>query len=494
MFKLLKNIYNNIKNLNFTVDNYKNDTVIQSLPIIAFVNKAKKLFEQRQYDAAEEILLEALDMGEDALVYKYLGKINEQRGQFKPAVGYYDKSAYLNPNDKEIWLRLGMCELYSDMFKEAILSFEKANKLNPMNTDIYTGWGMAYMRMKKYSQARDKFNTACQISKYNYTAILLSAVMEMRLEEYSSAEDKLKFLSKVAPNETSNYEYAHLQFIKSDYENAIIYANKALEVNKKMLPAYLLLGETYSVLNEKENVYKTFETAIQNDLDSAILHFEWGKACIRILEFDKAKSEFQKTLDKDSNFKDANIGLALLNAYNEDFSLLEELKEKNASNVYIQEALGLEYLSQNKLDLAAEMFKKALKTDEKQTFNYYNLARTYAKLNQNDKARDYYEKFIEKYPTDLNRLLEYCKWLINISDFNQAQRKLRKAQKLSENNVEIINMLFFTQYTLARENISEYNIREALANAHKAQELGRFDYIEQANELENILKNIQETK
>ena len=148
LFDLIENIYDKIKNLNFTVDNYKNDTVIQSLPVIAYVNKAKKLFEQNQLNEAEEILLEALDIGEDALVYKYLGKINERKGQFKPAVGYYDKSAYLNPNDKEIWLRLGMCELYSDMFKEAIFSFEKADKLSPMNTDIYTGWGMAYMRIK----------------------------------------------------------------------------------------------------------------------------------------------------------------------------------------------------------------------------------------------------------------------------------------------------------------------------------------------------------
>ena len=87
--------------------------------------------------------------------------------------------------------------------------------------------------------------------------------MEVRIGEYASAEDKLKFLSKVAPNETSNYEYAHLKFIKSDYENAIIYANKAIAANKQMLPAYLLLGETYSVLNEGENVHKIFNTALE---------------------------------------------------------------------------------------------------------------------------------------------------------------------------------------------------------------------------------------
>ena len=316
--------------------------------------------------------------------------------------------------------------------------------------------------------------------------------MEVRIGEYASAEDKLKFLSKVAPNETSNYEYAHLKFIKSDYENAIIYANKAIAANKQMLPAYLLLGETYSVLNEGENVHKIFNTALENDLDSPVLHFEWGKACIRLLEFDKAEEEFQLALEKEKNFSDAKIGIALLNAYKNDFTLTEELKEKNSSNVYIQEALGIEYLSENNIDSAIEMFKKALKTDEKQKYNYYHLACAYILAEQKDKVRENFDKFLENYPKDLKRLLEYCKWLINISDFAQAQRKLRKALKLSENNIEVLNMLFYAQYTLARENISESKIKEALSIAQKAQNIGGFEYIQQANELEGILKNIQE--
>ena len=91
-------------------------------------------------------------------------------------------------------------------------------------------------------------------------------------------------------------------------------------------------------------------------------------------------------------------------------------------------------------------------------------------------------------------MLEYSKWLINISDFVQAQRKLRKALKLEPDNTEILNLLFFTQYTIAQENVSEYNIKESLMIAQKAETLGRFEYPDKKQELENILKNIQGTK
>lgn len=210
----IKNVVDKIKDLSVSVDSYKKDSIIQSLPVIAIVNKAKKLIDKKMYDEAEKVLKRGLDIADDALLYKYLGKIYETQYKFQEAVEYYDCSAKINPQDKEIWLRLGMSQLNNKMIEEAIISFEKANKITPLNTDVQTGWGMALMKQKKYALARDKFLNATKISKYNFTAILLSAIMEIRLCDYESAEMKLKFLAKVAPNESSTYEYANLKLLK----------------------------------------------------------------------------------------------------------------------------------------------------------------------------------------------------------------------------------------------------------------------------------------
>ena len=164
MFSWVKNICENIKDLNFSVDKYKSDSIIQSLPTVAYVNKAKKLIADKKYDDAEILLIKALDISEqDALVYKYLGKINEQKNKFSEAVNYYSASGKLNPNDKEIWLRLGMSQLNAGKLDDAIVSFEQANKVTPYNTDVHTGWGMTLMKLKKYALARDKFLTATKI-------------------------------------------------------------------------------------------------------------------------------------------------------------------------------------------------------------------------------------------------------------------------------------------------------------------------------------------
>lgn len=495
MFSWIKNICNDVKDLNFSVDKYRSDSIIQSLPTVASVNKAKKLIENQKYDEAESELKKALDISQqDSRVYKYLGKISEHRTDFRDAVDYYKESAKLNPHDKEVWLRLGMSQLNSQMLEDSILSFEQADKVTPFNTDVQTGWGMALMKQKKYALARDKFLTASKISKYNFTAILLSAIMEIKLQDYESAEMKLQFLAKVAPNESSTYEYAKLKLLKSDYDAAVRYAHKAIEINKQMLPAYFILGEIYSIQKNKEKTEKIFQNAVNNDLECSALRFEWGKAYVRIFEFEKAGEQFTLSIDADSQNTDAKIGLALINSYNKDFTILNELKEKHGNNVYIQEAIGLEYLNENKYEDAVDMFKKALRTDPKQSYNYYNLVLAYKGLDDNYKIREYFEKFTRDNPSYLEGFLEYSRWLVEISDFADAQRKLRRAEKLEPDNTEVLNLLFLTLHTLVIKNVCEYNIKEAISIAERAQNLGSFLYEDLKQELENILKDIQGNK
>ena len=463
------------------------------MPNVAYVNQAKKMIEEKNYEQAQDLLYKALEVSKrDARAYKYLGKIAEYQTKYEDAVNYYEKSADINSQDKEIWLRLGMCLITVKRYENAIKAFEHADENTPMNTDVQTGWGMALMRLKKYAQARDKFLLASQISKYNYTAILLSAVMEVRLGEYDSAEMKLNFLTKVAPNESSFYEYANLKLIKSDYGDAEKYAQKSIECNKLMLPAYFVLGEVYSIQKEAALTDEIFCKALENDLDCENLRIEWGKACVRLFDFKKAKQNFEVALDKNPESENAKIGLALIFAYDNEFEKLAEVREKNQSNVYIQEAVGLELFSQGKLEESIDMFKKAFKTDPLQTYNLLNIARGYKCLNSDDKTREFYEKFVTENPKYKEGLIEYAKWLTDISDFADAKRKLQKAENIDNCDCEILNLLFYSMYRLVKENISEYNVKEAISVAEKIRTLGGdFNYEPEKQDLEVMLNNIQ---
>lgn len=493
MFNRLKHLIDTIKNLSHSVDKYKQDSIVQSMPGVAYVNQAQKMFEKRQFDKAQEFLYKALEISnQDARAYKYLGKIAEAQYKFEQAVEFYEKSADINSQDKEIWLRLGMCLITTRRYEDAIKAFEQADTNTPMNTDVQTGWGMALMRLKKYAHAKDKFILASQINKYNFTAILLSAVMEVRLGQYDKAEEKLKFLIKVAPNESSLYEYANLKLIKSAYSDAKLYAQKTIEHNKQMLPAYYILGEVFSIEKDNTKTNETYQTALENGLDCENLRIEWGKSCVRLLDFEKAKENFEIALKYNTDSENANIGLALLYAYENNFTPLNSLKERYSMNVYIQEAMGLEFAYNKDFESAVDMFKKAVKTDPLQTYNYLHLARVYKELKNNTKTREFYEKFTNENPKYTQGLLEFSQWLIEIEDYADAKRKLQKLENLDKNNTDVLNLLFYSQYRLVKENLSEYNMKEAISVAQKIYTLGgEFKYEPEKQDLETILKDMQ---
>ena len=164
----------------------------------------------------------------------------------------------------------------------------------------------------------------------------------------------------------------------------------------------------------------------------------------------------------------------------------EQLSEKFEKYVYLHEKQ-----TEGRLEDGVELFKKSLRTDRKQSYNYLNIARAYQKLDNKDKTREYFEKFITENSKYVKGFVEYSKWLMGISDYAEALRKLRRAEKLDDKNVEILNLLFYSSYRLVKDNICEYNIKETISIADKAQSLGHFEYENEKVELENILKGIQ---
>ena len=486
MFNWLRKISFKIKYLNKSIDKYKKDSIIQSLPTVAYLNQAKKLMDEMKYAQAEELLTKALDIStQDGYVYKYLGQICEYKRDYANAMLNYKKCARLEPSDKDIWRRLSFCQAQMNLLDDALFSIEKADKRTPNNSDIYYDWGMIYFRNNKYALARDKFMKSAQLNRFNFMALLLSAVMDKKLEDYQFAQDKLEFLVKVAPMDTTYYEYAHLKLIKSDFKEAEEFAKKSIELNPQMLPSYIILGEVYSTQRLTSEFEFVFEKALDNDLESSLLRYEWGKAYLRVFDWQKAKEQFIIALKLDENYLDAKIALALTYAYENDFEMLHQPDIAADKNCFYLEALGLEKLQFNDGEGAIDLFKKSLEIDSEEIYNYYNLVKAYKKIGDNYKIKEYYEKFIQLAPGYFEGIFDYGKWLFEMREYEEAIRKFRRAKKIDRENVELLNLMFFSMYTIAIKGNCDYNIKEAIEIAKKIQSLGNFNYPEELAELES---------
>lgn len=495
MFGWLDDIIGKIKNLSGSIDKYKEETVIQSLPSLTYVNRAKKFIEKNQLQEAELILNKALNLAQkDALVYKYLGLVYEKQGKTELAVENYQASADIDSQDKTIWQKLGFALINAGKYENAEKSFENANKIQGNNTDTFTGWGMSLMKQKRYDEAREKFAEASKINKYNFSAVFLCAVMEMKLEMYDKAELKLTFLANVCPNESNTFEFARLRALKGDKESAIHYALKSLDYNPNLFPAYILLGQLYGDAYDEENALKYFKAAEDKELVNSDLYLEWSKVLEKFEKYDEAKCKLLKAFELSPENIEvmAHLGLCCVTRkeFDEAKPLLEKCLDAEPENLIVKQALGIVAYENNELEKAMSYLRS---TDE-DAINCYYMAKCYEKMNNDTKVKDYYEAAILINPKYISAFADYSRYLISKSEYAEAQRKLRKALKADDNNIVLLNLLFYASYILVKENVCEYNVKEAITIADKIINISPdlFEYPEQKAELSKLLQNNSE--
>ncbi len=492
-------LINKIQNINDKIDNYKEDTVIQSLPSIAYVNRAKKCIENGRLKDALDILNEAKSLPqEDALVYKYEGIVYDKLLRFVDAVKAYKKSANLNHDDKTIWKHLGFALLNTGIYDEAIEAFENADKITSANSEVLMGWGMTLMKQKKEAAAREKFVESAKANKYNLNALFLASVMEIKLKMYEEAESKLQFLANIAPNEGNSYEYAKLKFLQKDYDNALFYANKALNFNKNMLPAYLLKGEIYRIKDSEKESLENYEQAESLSLIAPSLYIEWSFSLIRFGKYDEAREKIIKASEMDSENPEVKLINAYLNTINGQIEtnkeIFEHALELPETNSFANMGLGYLHCIEGNYTEGIHCFKSALSSDINDPINYYYIAKAYMHLGDNTNTKEYFEHAIKENPKHLKTYIDYAKFLISEEKIAEAGRKLRKSLKYGENNLEILNMLFLTSYILVKENVCEYNIKEALELEKKIRSINEdgFKYPDKSAELAEMLNKLQE--
>jgi len=488
-----------IKKLNDDITEYKKDSDIPSMPSVAIVNRAKKFINEGNLDEAENILKEAFSLAkEDSLVFKYLGIVYDGKKDYEKAIEAYQKSADLNQEDKDIWRFLGTAFLNTCDYERSIKAFENANKITPLNTDIFTGWGMAYMKLKNYKEAREKFVQAIKINRYNFLALFFSAMCETRIGMMDLAETKLHFLTSTVPNDINCYEYANLKFLKNHIQEAEFWAKKSIEYNSQIIPAYTLLIKIYSQKQDLENCKKYYEEGCKNGLEGDNLNENFGIALLNLGQINGAKLHLLKAYENNLDNENITANLLLINTILQEDKYIELLQGKlyslNSLNPILKITKSIfEYREGNFSD-ALTLIKEVYDGFDNEYILDYYLALIYAKLGQLNKAKESFESSSQKCSMFVKNYIDWANFLIENGEFNDAQRKLRKGLKYNNGDINLLNLLFHVSFILVKDNVCEYNIKDAISIASKIEPQELFEYKNELSELEQMLGNIEREK
>ena len=132
-----------------------------------------------------------------------------------------------------------------------------------------------------------------------------------------------------------------------------------------------------------------------------------------------------------------------------------------------------------------------LKYSAKSIENYAKIANAYFLDNNMPKANEFYKKALEYQPNEIKVYLDFAKILLEQKDYEFALKKLQNAYKLDDKNLDCMNQLFYVNYILAKENVSDYNVERAMEVAKKIEQdyPNSFIYTEEKKELESKINS-----
>ncbi len=257
------------------------------------------------------------------------------------------------------------------------------------------------------------------------------------LDEPGSAQLYLEKAKKTRPNDIEIHSLlASAYNTMRNFEMAISSYNKVIELDNDRHDAYYGLGMTYIKMRRYNDALPLLEKAVELNPGYMDAYFYIGNAHQDLKNFDKAADAYEKFL---------------------------ESQPENAWETYYK--LGVCRTELEQFDKAIPAFQEAYKEKPQDQRIIYDLAQSYEKSKQYEKAEEFYLKIAELTPED--PLRAYRAVLMMYDKAKMTDKAIEIAKRISE--IDSNNYESFYNLGFMYQNAKKYN--EAVEAYKKAIEL-----------------------
>ena len=349
---------------------------------------AVKVYRSGDLDLARQMFVFLFDAGYDGpLPQLYLAALEKQGGNYGQALRWYDRAIFSNPDDPLLHLQRARVLYQLGKTEEAV--------------EIFEAFG--------FSLQED--------------------------ESGADAEEIDRFMASEA------YRKGHLR-------KAVIYAKRVIKRSGRDYEMHLLLGEAFRKLGSYAKARNHFTRA--SEMERKRIEPLYGIAMV--LWHTDSWEEMTGFLDRIDKIDPGNAIAAYYRALclqalrassNEVIPELQNALRKNDPDKYLTTALGAEYLKDSRPDQAEKWFKKALQFSAFHQDALQGLIETYEALNEDEKSVESYEKYIEKFPGDLQARNGFIHLLLNLEKYEDAAEQIQAAVSLTEDDRDLRRLLAY---------------------------------------------------
>jgi len=259
------------------------------------------------------------------------------------------------------------------------------------------------------------------------------------------------------------YHYQH-----QEYDQAIGYFQKSLEIDTTDVFAYFMVGFIYNKIGKLEKARDAFLECIR--LDPAYLngYVNLGGAYLKLGQRDKAFEQIDKALKLSPDSVEIYQNMGVLYSYSGEhdkaIAAFKEALSRDENYTEAMNGLASSYLAKKDYASAFQYIQKAIELDPQSAAAYTTLGSIYLSQGKIKEAEENIREALKRDPKRVDTLLNLVDIDIKKEEYSLARKDIARAQEIDPNVAKIYN-------TLGIVSMKEEKYPEALQHFQKALQL-----------------------
>jgi tetratricopeptide (TPR) repeat protein len=411
-------------------------------------------------------------------------------------------------------LQKGVSEYEIGNIDNAIKSFDEAIKLNPNLPETYIKRGDAKFNLYQFKEAIKDYTYTIKLDNSSIYAYTKRAAAYEILEEKAKAQQDYQTASKIPVVSSKEYaEKGYLLLQKHQYNDALKFLNKSIDIDPKNIKSFLWRAFTYEHTKSFQKAIDDYDLAIKNNPKYTYIHIKkWNIYKNSLHMQDQAESalnqaekinyvyanilagsnlhgvddkESLKYLDKAINAEKRN-SKAYYERCNTHYNLknyrqaiydCQKHLDLGGQNIFAYEEIGSSYNQLKKYKEAIEMYSLAISQLPDYAMFYADRAVSFSMIDNHQSALNDFNKAIE---LDSEKSYYYEARGLNyafINKYTEAYSDFNKAIQLNPNNYYAHKGrgIIYARWNRHDEALSDFN--QALQIAQKESRVEEVNYL-----------------
>ena len=388
-----------------------------------------------------------------------LGQAYELAGKEKKALNLYKLAVKEDKGNIGHKINLARYQLEVRKYEDCINTCSDVIKIEPRNFNAIYYRAVAFFNTEHLTKALDGFDECLSIYQYDISSYVYKIRILLKYCEYDKVNELFEFLDKqgigsdaltfyktkmdyekevVEQNKKSNSEdeIDYSYYIKL-YENLLDnYKNEKSDIDDPV-PLYIEMANLYICTGEYKRSLAVLKNVHNKDKNNVDVYECMAISFENLGEIKAAIESYKRILILCPDHREANIKIAKLYEKQDNF---EEAVKYYSKQLDITKGIGLlldrgaAYLKMNNLDMARKNFREAVKMNPYNPISYNYLGVTYLYDDNYDEAKNAFEKAVERIEQEPSPL-PYRNLAITYVKLNDID----KAVECYENNIKHFN-------------------------------------------------------